>query len=163
MPVNTEINASIVFPTPVPPDQDCPPATLNEWLQAAADHLAISSRDPESPESQGDSIAELALNTANNALAQVTSLQGQIPARRTSGSTLFPLAAGDNSYALSWSPAMPNVNYAVHITVHGPVAATTSPLVPFVVSGSRTVDGVQVRFANVPAGAWSFSYEVVAL
>lgn len=164
MPANQQITAAIVFPTPLPDDQNCPPATANDWLQLAADNLAVAAQDPESPDSQTDSTAELALNLANQALAQVATLQGQIPARRTSGSSLFPLAAGDNSYALSWSPSMPNVNYQVNITVHGPGNATVAPLVPLVVTGSRTVDGVQIRFANVPGtGSWSFSYEVVAL
>lgn len=164
MPTNTQVTAAITFPTPLPDDQNCPPATANEWLQLAADNLAISAQDPESPESQTDSIAELALNTANQALAQVTSLQGQIPARRTSGSSLFPLASGDNSYALTWSPDMPNTNYQVNITVHGPANAAASPLVPIIVDASRSVAGVQIRFLNVPgSGSWYFSYEVVAL
>lgn len=164
MPANFQITAAIVFPTPLPPDQDCPPSTMNEVLRAVADNLAVAAVDPENPESQTNSVAELALNTANNAIAQVASLQGQIPSRRTSGNTLFPLAAGDNSYALTWSPDLSSVNYDVSITIHGPGNATASPLVPIVVTGSRTVAGVQVRFLNVPAtGSWAFSYSVTAL
>lgn len=163
MPENVQVSASLVKTVDVPPDQDCPPSSANDWLQLVVDYIAVQAQDPDAPDSQTDSTAELALNTANNAIAQVASLQGLIPARRTSGLNLVPIASsGDSTVTITWNPEMPNANYSVNLTLHGPIGATALPGY-IVVFGSRNVNSVQVRILNVPAGSWSFSWEVFAL
>lgn len=162
MPQNTQITANLIVAGTVPDDQNCL-SDVNSLLPTIAAYMAVDTTNPDSPQSQTDSTAELALNTANNAIAQVESLKALIPARRTSGSALISIAAsGDTNANISWSPSMPNVNYQVNVTLHGPVGAATGPDW-IVVDGTRTVDSAQLRFLNTPAGTWSFSYEVVAL
>lgn len=163
MPANTQITATLVDNGPVPADQNCL-TDVNALLPVLVAYLGIATVNPDSPQSQTDSIAQLALNTANNAIAQVAALQATIPARRTSGSNLVPLTtAGDSTGSVTFAPAMPNVNYQVNFTVHGPAGATNAPIM-IVVNDSRTTTGFQFRTLNMPAsGTWQFSWEVVAL
>jgi hypothetical protein len=162
MPANTAVTAALIVTGEVPPDQNCI-TTVDALLPVIAANMAVQTTDPDNPQSQTDSTAELALNTANTALAQVTALQATIPARRTSGSNLIPISSsGDTNVSIGWAPDMPNVAYQVNITLHGPVGATNGPDW-IVVDGTRLVNGVQLRFLNTPAGTWSFSYEVIAL
>lgn len=162
MPDNTQITANLIVAGVVPDDQNCL-SDVNALLPTIAAYMGVATTNPDSPQSQTDSTAELALNTANNAISQVQALQALIPARRTSGSTLTSItASGDTNVALGWAPDMPNVNYQVNVTLHGPASAANGPDW-IVVDGSRTVAGCQLRFLNTPVGTWSFSYEAIAL
>lgn len=162
MPTNTQQTAALIVAGEVPSDQNCL-SDVNNLLPKIAAYMAVATTNPDSPQSQTDSTAELALNTANNAIAQVAALQALIPARRTSGSSLIPIAAsGDTTAVITFSPDMPNANYQVNVTIHGPSGAANGPDW-IVVDGTRTVNQCQLRFLNTPAGAWSFSFEVVAL
>lgn len=162
MPSNVQITAALVVAGSVPDDQNCI-TDVNALLPTIAAYMGVAATDPEQPQSQTDSTAELALNAANNALAQVAALQGSIPARRTSGANLVPISgSGDKDIVISWLPAMPNTNYGVYITLHGPAAATTAPIF-IVADGSRTTTSVNGRMLNIPAGTWSYSWEVEAL
>lgn len=164
MPTNTQVTAALVLTATVPPDQDCPPATKTEWLQAAVDYLGVASQDPDSPSSQTNSVADQALVLANQAISQVNELKAATPARRTSGSNLIQITTtGDSTGSVTFAPDMPSVNYGVNFTIHGPATATTGPDI-FVVDGSRAVNGFQVRIVNVPVtGSWYYSYEAVEL
>jgi hypothetical protein len=164
MPTNTAITAALDFPTPLPPDQDCPPNSMNDIIQKVVDNVTIVASDVENPQGQTDSTAELALNAANNALQQVSALAGQIPARRSSGSNLIPLGAGGSLIPITWSPVMPNVNYEVNVTFFCPDdAAPAPPTIVGVVTDSRTVSGCVLRFMYVPDNTWEFAYSVTAL
>jgi hypothetical protein len=70
MPSNTAITAALIVTGEVPPDQNCI-TTVDALLPVIAANMAVQTTDPDSPQSQTDSTAELALNTANTALAQV--------------------------------------------------------------------------------------------
>jgi hypothetical protein len=161
MPSNTAITAALIVTGEVPPDQNCI-TTVDALLPVIAANMAVQTTDPDSPQSQTDSTAELALNTANTALAQVAALQATIPQRRTSGSNLIPITTvGDSPGQVSFAPDMPSVNYQVNFTIHGPNSAATAPQI---IVTERGVSSFQYRVVNTPGvGTWSFSYEAIAL
>lgn len=163
MATNTQITANLVVAGEVPADQNCL-TDVNALLPTIAAYMGIATQDPSAPQSQTDSTAAQALSAANNALAQVSALQALIPARRTSGAALIPITTtGDSVTSIAWSPAMPDVNYEVLFTIHGPDSATNRPDIS-VVNGSRTTSACQLRIVNTPnTGSWFFSYSVVAL
>lgn len=163
MPANSQITAALVVAGEVPSDQNCL-TDVNALLPTIAAYMGVQAQDPQAPQSQSNSVADLALNTANNALAQISALEALIPTRRTSGSNVIPIAAsGDSNVTLTWNPDMPSINYAVYLTFHGPIGVSNADLLYYVVDQSRTVASVQVRILNVPAGTWSFTWEVIAL
>lgn len=165
MPSNTSITAQLIVAGEVPPDQNCL-VDVNTLLPVVAAYMGVQTTDPDNPQSQTDSTAELALNTANTALAQVAALQATIPARRTSGANLIPLVPGDNNIlTVTWTPDMPNVNFDINFTFHGPlsVAGTATGPLPVVIDGSRTLSSFQAKILNVPPGAWYFSWSVTQL
>lgn len=97
-----------------------------------------------------DSIAQLALETANIALATAQAAQASIPQRRSSDVPVL-VPAGDSVMALSWvDRAMNDTNYSVTLTWYGPNVAATQPYAFRVVDGSRTVNGCQIRIDNAP-------------
>lgn len=163
MPTNTQITASLVATGEIPPDQECNINSLSAIRAGLIANTAIESSAPESG-GQGDSIANQALNTANQALAQVTELTNAIPQRRDSGSPLIEITnTGNSSQSISWQPSMPDTNYMVQFTIFGPANATGCPTI-LVANNSRTVNSCQLRITDTPgAGSWYFAYQVIAL
>lgn len=154
MALNTGITASLVLLTDPPPDAQCV-TNLSEILNGAVNFLSVNITDPALIQSDGSSIANLALNTANTALATAQETANSIPARRASTEPIS-IPTGDSTMAIPLNPSMPDANYFVQVAFYGPVTATGN-YSWCVVDASRTVDGCQVRFNNIPANfkaAW---------
>lgn len=163
MPANTSITAALTQVGEVPPDQNCL-TDVNALLPVIAAYMAVATTDPESPQSQTNSVADQALNTANNAISQVNALKLLIPERRSSGANLIPLPAGDTPtpVTVTWAPDMPSATYSVQITLFG---TSTHPGAYYgfrVVEATRTVNSFQISFDNIPAGS-SFAWTVTQL
>jgi hypothetical protein len=108
-----------------------------------------------------DSIAQLALETANIALSTAQAAQAAIPQRRSS-TTPVAVPAGDSVMPITWSPAMNNPDYEVRLTLYGPNSAATQFYGYRVIDATRTVNGCSVRLDNMPAGT-TVSFVVEAL
>jgi hypothetical protein len=154
MALNTGITASLVLLTDPPPDAQCV-TNLSEILQGAANYLTVEITNPAEVASDGSSIANQALNVANTALATAQETAASIPARRANTEPIS-IPTGDSTMAIPLNPAMPDANYFVQIAFYGPVGATGN-YSWCVVDSSRTAEGCQVRFNNIPANfkvAW---------
>lgn len=163
MATNTQINLALTVAGVVPEDQNCL-TNVNDLLPVIAANMSVAAQDPQTPAAQNNSVADLALNIANNALSQIQAVQDSIPQRRTSGNNVVPIgSAGDNNVTITWNPEMPSINYAVYLTLHGPNTVNASNFNWWVIDQSRTVSSVQIRMVDVPAGSWSFTWEVIAL
>lgn len=158
---NTQINLAIVVAGEVPPDLNCL-TDANAMLQVAAAYLTVAAQDPADPAAQTNSVADQALNTANNAISQVNALKVLIPERRSSGSNLIPLPSGDSTVPVTFSPDMPSAVYSIQVTLFG---SATHPAAYYgfrVVEATRTVNSFQISFDNIPAGS-SFAWVVEQL
>lgn len=154
MALNNAVTASIVLLTDPPPDAQCV-STLTEILQGAAQYLTVEITNPAEVASDGSSIANQALSVANTALATAQATAASIPARRASTEPVS-IPTGDSLMPISWSPAMPDDKYFPQVAFYGP-SATTGNYSWCVVDATRTVDGCQIRFNNIPANfkaAW---------
>lgn len=161
MPANIQVTANLVQAGEVPPDQNCL-TDVNALLPVIAAYMAVATTDPESPQSQTNSVADQALNTANNAISQVNALKLLIPERRSSGGNLIPLPSGDSTVPVTFSPDMPSAVYSIQITLFG---SATHPAAYYgfrVVEATRTVNSFQISFDNIPAGS-SFAWVVEQL
>jgi hypothetical protein len=153
MAVNTAITAALA-PGTVPPDRQCV-TNLQEIVDGVAAFTSVQVTPTGQQGGTGGSEAAQALNVANTALALAHSVQASIPQRRSlSQPTALP--TGESTMPISWTPEMPDENYAVQITLYGPATATTNWSY-CVVDESRTKTGCQLRFTNIPANfsvAW---------
>lgn len=158
MPTNTQTIAAIVGGT-VPPDLLC----VRDAQDVVNVVVAICSVAVNLAQIPGgtDSIAQLALETANIALDTAKAAQASIPQRRSS-TTPVAVPAGDSVMPISWSPAMNDSNYEVRLTLYGPNSAAPQFYGTRVVDATRTVNGVSVRLDNMPAGT-TVSFVVEAL
>lgn len=157
MPTNSQSLAGIVA-QPVPPDRECVRngteilALVQDFMQVLV-NVFQSGGSTDSVAQQALELAGVALATAQQALAAAPNVRSDVP---------IALVAGDSVLAITWSPAMPNTNYAVIITYYGQNVA----VVPFygsrVVDGSRTVNSCQIRFDNTPVST-KFSWMIYAL
>lgn len=147
MPSNTATVAAL-GPTTVPPDLLCdlPQATAN----AISALIPVILTNTAQQGGDGNSVADQALQLAQTALALAQSVQASIPQRRSSGSPISAVT-GDSTVSATWTPAMPDADYAVQVTFYGPATAGSTNWSFCVVESSRTVDGCNIRLANVPA------------
>jgi len=159
MPLNSQVVAGLVA-QPIPPDRECV-VNMTAIAQAMVDFISVIVNTQTIPGAPtGDSIAQQALQVANLALTTAQQALAAIPARRSTPPVLQP--AGDSVMPLVWSPAMPDTNYSVTVTYYGPNIAVGVFYAARVVDGSRTVDGCQIRLDNTPANT-SVSVVVEAL
>lgn len=159
MPTNTQTIAAIVGGT-VPPDMLCvrdgqDVVDLVAAVCTVAVNLALI------PGGSGDSIAQLALETANIALATAQAAQAAIPQRRTQN-TPVSIPTGDSAMPITFSPAMPDGNYEVRGTYYGTAAYPAQAFSFHVEDGSRTENGCTIRLNNTPAN-FKFAWVVEAL
>lgn len=147
MATNPAIVAALVA-SPVPPDRECF-SNMTQVLQAVQDLVQVNITDPALVPSDGNSIANQALNTANIALATANAASARIPQQRFSAA-IIPVPSGDNNFSISWSPSMPDTNYIVGLTLYGP--APTAATFSWYVSTDTppTVDGCTLFLNNVP-------------
>lgn len=149
MPTNTQVTASIVAGT-VPPDRNCPKSG-QDVVNLVQDFCLINDATT-AGESTGtdNSIAELALNTANTALAGVQQLQAAQKEVRSSG--LIPVPTGDSNFVYTFTPAMPDTNYNVQITYYaGSTGFASAFYGARVLESSVSVNGFNILFDNTPA------------
>jgi hypothetical protein len=150
MPTNTQINSSLVAGT-VPPDRDCP-RTGQQVVNLVQDFMSIQSsgggNDPLPPD---NSIAELALNTANTALAEVQALTAAQKQFRDLDPQ--PLPTGDNTFVFSFAPPMPSTDYSIGLTLYDGASPAVHPAAYYgvrVIETSITVSGFSVLLDNIP-------------
>ncbi len=149
MPTNTQEIAAIVGGI-VPPDLLCV-RNGQDVVDLVAQICSVVVNLAQIPGGT-DSIAQLALETANIALSTAQAAQASIPQRRSS-TVPVPVPLGDSVMPITWSPVMNNVNYEVRLTWYGPNVAA-NPVYAFrVVDGTRTVNGCTIRLDNAPAGS----------
>lgn len=156
MPANTAQLAALV-PQPVPPDAECV-SNLTQIVAGVAAYTQVLLSTAAAQGGDGSSVADQALNVANTALALAQSVQASIPQRRAN-SAPEPAAAGDSTVSITWNPPMPDENYTVMLSFFGPVTAGSTNWSWCVVNGSQTLNGCQLRLANVPAN-FNFTWVV---
>jgi hypothetical protein len=156
MPANTAINATVAW-APLPPDLQCVPGDMNQLGPLIAQGLQISSSISPIDTGSSDSIAEQALTTANAALAQANAALAALPNFRYNDPQ--PVAAGDSTFAISWSPAFPDTRYIIlgnYVSTAGAVAQFYNY---HIVEGTQTPTGCTLRLDNTPANT-TFGYLV---
>lgn len=159
MPTNSQVVAGLVAQT-VPPDRECI-TNLTQVLQGAVDYLSVIVNTQTIPGSPGgDSIPQQALQVAQLALTTAQQAVAAIPQIRSD--TAIALPTGDSTIALSWSDPLPDTNYMVIGTYIGSVANVGTYFCFRIIAGSQTVNGCQLRFENTPAN-YSFAYLVQAI
>lgn len=156
MPANTSVTGALVA-QPVPDDRQCF-SNGTQVLQLVQDFMQVLISQGTQQGGDGSSVADQALNVANTALALAQSVQASIPQRRAN-SAPEPAAAGDSTVSITWNPPMPDENYTVMLSFFGPVTAGSTNWSWCVVNGSQTLNGCQLRLANVPAN-FNFTWVV---
>lgn len=161
MPTNEVITSGLVFPGQVPQDRECEISTLSEIIQGVVDYTSIQTTNPDgTPTPPDDSVAQLALSTANAALALAQSVQASQKETRASSPQAIP--TGDNQIAFSWSPPMPSTNYSIMLTLYaGSATFPTERLSTRVLESSITVDGFIALVENIPANTKLGFYAVM--
>ncbi len=150
MPTNQQITQAIVAGT-VPPDRLCV-RDGQDVANICQDFCTVAGTAPEGSGGQSDSIAQQALQQSAIALSTAQAAQASIPQRRSSG-TLIALGTGDQLVPIVWSPDIPSTNYNVSVTIYGTDTAAAAFYGYRVVEGTRTVNSLQLRFDNIPAGS----------
>ncbi len=149
MPTNTAITSSIVAGI-VPPDRMC----VKDGQQVAnicQDFCSIQGTDSSGGSSPDNSIAELALNTANTALAAVQELQAAQKEVRVT-STPIAIPTGDSNFSYSFSPPMPSTEYTVSVAYLAGATGFASAFYGWrILESSITVGGFSILFDNSPA------------
>jgi hypothetical protein len=140
---------------------NCVSGQLNELGPVLAQFLTVTSVTSEVDQSSANSIAAQALETANIAIATAQQAINSIPQTRNSGPPQL-IPDGDSAMPISWSPAMPDANYAVIGTYSGTSAYPATFFAYHVEDGTRTVNGCTIRLNNTPAN-FKFSWFVQAL
>lgn len=159
MPTNTAVTSSLIW-RDVPPDLVCIPGDMNLLGGRLADFLSVVTVQGQTPGGPTDSIAQQALETANISLATSQQALAATPNIRSNGP--FSVMAGDSPLQVSWSPAFANTNYAVFGTFYGGQVHPGAYFAFHVVEASRTVNGCEIRFQNVPA-SFKFAWVAMAL
>lgn len=141
---------------PVP--EDLCIKTPEELLAAVATYIRVIGLAGVAPGSplQTNNAAAQALQTAQDALAAVQAIQGEQKALRASFSPAS-LPAGDSGLSINWAPAMPSTNYEVLVTFFSSAGAGAS-FNYYIETGSRTVNGCQLQFRDIPTATtfiWS--------
>lgn len=149
MPVNTQITAALQA-NDVPPDQQCVPGLMTELLAKIAAYMSVVSSTSQTSGGSGDSVAQQALQQAAIALSTANQALAAAPNRRTSG-TAIPIATGDSTLSISWSPAFPDLDYEIRLTYVGTAVFPASYFAFFVEEGTKTVNGCTLRLNNSPA------------
>jgi hypothetical protein len=153
MPTNTSITSAIKANT-VPPDRNCP-RDGQAMVDLVQDFCTIQSTTTQSGGGTTDSVAQQALQQSAIALATAQQALAAAPNVRSGGPIAIPV--GDSQITITWSPAMPDTNYAVLGTYYGPGTHPAAFYCFQVVDGSRTVDNCKVSFENTPANfKWAF-------
>ncbi len=158
MPTNTQTIAAIIGGT-VPPDLMCV-RNGQDVVDLVAQICSVVVNLAQIPGGT-DSIAQLALETANIALSTAQAAQASIPQRRSSKDPVA-VPAGDSVMPITWDPPMASPIYEVRLTLYGPNTAATLFYGYRVVDATRTVNGCSVRLDNMPAGT-TVSFVVEAL
>jgi hypothetical protein len=159
MPTNTQITAALLGNN-VPPDRECI-RNATDVVAVVQDFVSVVLSNVEATGGATDSIAQQALQQSAVALATAQQALAAAPNRRTSGEPLA-VTAGDSTFNISWSPAMPDTNYEVRATYFGTNVAVATFYAFRVVDGSRTVNGCQLRLDNTPSNT-KLSWVVEAL
>lgn len=159
MPTNTQVTAALQAQS-VPPDRQCI-TNGTEIVQLVQDYVSVVTTAGETPGSPTDSVAQQALQQSAIALATAQQALAATPNKRSSGVPLA-ISSGDSTLSISWSPAMPNVNYEVRGTYYGTNVAVAAFYAFRVIIGSQTVSGCTIRFDNTPVGS-QFAWVVEAL
>lgn len=161
MPTNTMVANALQLQA-VPPDRECNIATLSQILQGAVDFLTIASQTQQINDgsSTANSIAQQALQVANLALSTAQAAVAAIPQTRSDVAIALP--TGDSTIALSWSDALPDLNYVILGTYIGDTTNVGTYFNFRILTGTKTVNGCQLRFENTPAN-YSFQYLVQAI
>lgn len=157
MPVNQQV-VSALQKQDVPPDRECQIGSLTQILQGVVDFVTTVTSNSQIPGSPtGDSIAQQALQVANLALSTAQQALAAIPQTRSDTSIALP--TGDSIIALSWATPLPDTNYAVIGTYIGSAANAAQYYNFRIIAGTQTVNGCQLKFENTPAN-FSFAYLV---
>lgn len=152
---NQESLPFILWPTI--PAGFCPPGTFDEKMNALfAGPLSGAVVDLPGGIPSSAEIAEIN--------AKIVDLQNQInaisaPERR---SAIVAVAAGDSTVNITFATIMPNANYDILITFIDDTGASTAASANwYLVSGSKSEAGMNIRFVNIPVDITTFEYSVV--
>lgn len=150
MPTNTVISTGLVAGE-VPPDRECDISNLSAIIQGVVDFTSIESTNPDgTPTPPDDSVAQLALSTANAALALAQSVQAS--QKETRSSSPQPIPTGDTTYTFTWSPPLPSTDFNIQLTFYaGDVTHPANVAQYRVLESSITTAGFSVLLDNIQA------------
>jgi hypothetical protein len=146
---------------PVPEDRQCV-RDGSEIVKLVQDYVQVigdGNAQPGQIFPSAVAIAEKALSTAEEALADVTELSEKVPERRTSGG-LVTIPLGDSTFGLSWTPAMPSTSYEVRVVFYGAATSASDTFCYRVIDGSQTTTSCQIRLLNITANTTKISWVV---
>jgi hypothetical protein len=141
-------------PRPISPDLACD--VTAQQLKVIADHLQVVGLASQilSPGGVTTPVTNTNLSQLTSRVevleADVVALQNAQPQRRTVAirSTLID---GSGTMDFTFAPAMPDVNYIIHVNLEGGDGNPADYFAWRVVAGSKTTTAFQIKFQNLPA------------